>query len=244
MLYIAMTGASQTLTAQAMNANNLANSNTTGFRADLMAFRAMPLYGPGAPSRVFAMTERPGVNLSSGTLLQTGRELDLAVQGNGYIAVQGADGREAFTRAGDLRVTPTGQLVTGAGRPVLGNAGPIALPPYEKIEIAADGTISIRPSGQSAATLAVVDRIKLVNPPEANLLKGADGMLRARDGLDAAPDANVRVLGGAIETSNVNAVDSMVNMITLSRQFELQVKAMRSAEENDQAALQLLRHNG
>lgn len=244
MLYIAMTGASQSLTAQAMNANNLANSNTTGFRADLMAFRAMPLYGPGAPSRVYAMAERPGVNLSTGSILQTGNELDLAVQGKGYIAVQGSDGREAYTRAGGLRISATGQLLTGAGHPVLGNSGPIALPPYEKLEIAADGTISIRPSGQAAATLAVVDRIRLVNPPEENLRKDTDGMLRTRDGLDVAPDANVRIVSGAIESSNVNAIDSMVNMITLSRQFELQVKAMRSAEENDQAALQLLRHNG
>lgn len=241
MLYVAMTGAKQTLVAQAANAHNLANVSTSGFRADLAAFRAMPVFGPGQASRVYAMAERPGVDWSAGVVSHTGRELDVAVMGEGWIAVQGRDGREAYTRAGDLRVTPSGQLTTGAGLAVLGNGGPIAIAPYEKLDIGADGTISIRASGQAAAALAVVDRIKLVNPPRAELRKGEDGLMRLRDGRDAEADAGVRLVSGSLEGSNVNAVDALVNMLTLQRQFEMQVKMMRTTEETDAAAAQLMR---
>jgi flagellar basal-body rod protein FlgF len=241
MLYVAMTGAKQTLVAQAANAHNLANASTSGFRADLAAFRAMPVFGPGQPSRVYAMAERPGVDFSPGTVSATGRELDLAIQGEGWIAVQGRDGREGYTRAGDLRITPNGQLVTGAGLPVLGNGGPIAVPQYEKLEIAADGSISIRATGQAAAALATVDRIKLVNPPPAELRKGEDGLMRLADGRDAEPDAAVQIVSGSLEGSNVNAVDALVNMLTLQRQFEMQVKMMRTTEEADAAVAQVMR---
>lgn len=241
MLYIAMTGAKQTLVAQAANTNNLANASTTGFRADFEAFRAMPVFGYGQPSRVYAMAERPGVDLSSGTVYATGRDLDVAVQGEGWIAVQAPDGREAYTRAGDLRVNETGLLTNGAGHPVLGNAGPITVPQAETLDIGADGTVSIRPLGQAPNTLTVVDRIKLVNPPKGDLMKGADGLVRRKDGLVPPPDEAVRVVAGSLETSNVNTVEAMVNLITLSRQFEMQVKAMRTTEEIDQSAQQLLR---
>jgi len=243
MLYVAMTGAKQTLLAQAANTHNLANASTIGFRADLEAFRAMPVYGPGHPSRVYAMAERPGVDFSHGSITQTGRELDVAVQGEGWIAVQAADGTEAYTRAGDLRVTASGQLQTGAGHNVLGNGGPIAIQQSEKIEIGADGTISIRPLGQAPTTLAVADRIKLVKPPLADLIKGADGLMRLKNNASVPADETVRLSPGSLETSNVSAVEAMVNMITLSRQFEMQVKAMRGAEEIDQSAAQILRLN-
>ncbi len=241
MLYVAMTGAKQTLVAQAANAHNLANVSTSGFRADLAAFRAMPVFGPGQPTRVYAMAERPGVDLSAGVVSHTGRELDVAINGEGWIAVQGRDGREAYTRAGDLRVTPNGQLITGAGLPVLGNGGPIAIPQYEKLDIGADGTISIRATGQAAAALATVDRIKLVNPPIEELAKGEDGLMRRRDGREADADARVRLVSGSLEGSNVNAVDALVNMLTLQRQFEMQVKMMRTTEETDAAAAQVMR---
>lgn len=241
MLYIAMTGATQTLLAQAANTNNLANATTTGFRADLEAFRAMPVFGYGYPSRVYAMSERPGVDLSTGAVTATGRDLDIAINGDGWIAVQGTDGKEAYTRAGDLRLDPNGRLVNGAGHPVLGNAGPIAVPPAENFEIGVDGTITIKPTGQSATSLTTLDRIKLVNPPKADLVKGADGLMHLKDDQPAGADANVRLITGSLESSNVNAVDAMVNMITLSRQFEMQVRAMRTTQENDQSAAQLLR---
>jgi flagellar basal-body rod protein FlgF len=241
MLYIAMSGAKQTTLAQAVNTNNLANVSTTGFKADLAQFRAMPVFGAGMPTRVYAMTERPGVDLSTGPLTTTGNELDVAIRGEGWIAVQTPEGGEAYTRAGDLRLDSAGMLVTGAGHPVLGNGGPIALPPFEKLEIGADGTLSIRPVGQGPNVLAEVDRIKLVNPPAAELTKGQDGLFRRADGAIEPPDATVQLVSGALEGSNVSAVEAMVNMITLSRQYEAQLKMMETAKDNDAAGDQLLR---
>jgi flagellar basal-body rod protein FlgF len=241
MLYIAMTGAAHTMRAQTVNSNNLANANTTGFRADLAAFSTQELQGPGHDSRAYGTATRGSVDFNEGPIIQTGRELDVAIQGEGWIAVQGADGSEAYTRAGDLKIDPNGLLVTGAGYPVLGNSGaPIAIPPAEKMEIGVDGTISIRPVGQGAETLAVVDRIRLVNPELNNMQKGEDGLFRTRDQQPAIPDAGVRVASGAIEGSNVSAVEGLVRMIELSRQFEMQVKMMKTAEDNDRASAQIM----
>lgn len=242
MLYVAMSGARQTMLAQAANAHNLANVNTTAFREDLMAFTSHETNGPGYPSRVYALSEQGGANMNPGSIMATGRDLDVAVSGKGWIAVQAPDGGEGYTRAGDLRITPNGMLVNGAGHPVLGNTGaPVAIPPAEKVEIGNDGTISIRPRGQSPQTLAVVDRIKLVNPDDATLSKGEGGLMRMPAGEIAPPDAAVQLVSGSLETSNVNAVDAMVNMIALSRQFEAQVQMMKTAKENDSAAAQMLR---
>ncbi len=241
MLYVAMSGAKQVMLAQQVNTNNLANVNTTGFRADLESFRSLPVYGPGYPSRVYAVAERPGTDFLSGSFTTTGRNLDVAVNGEGWIAVQASDGSEAYTRAGDLRVTVNGQLETGAGRPVLGNGGPVSIPPFENLEIGADGTISIQPLGQPANALAVVDRIKLVNPPLAQMEKGVDGLMRVKGGKGAAPDAAVRLASGVLESSNVNAVEAMIRMIELGREFESQIKMMRIAQENDAASAQMMR---
>ena len=240
MLYVAMSGAKQTMLAQASNSNNMANANTTGFRADLAAFRSMPVYGPGEPTRVYAMAERPGVDTTSGALNPTGRDLDIAVKDEGWIAVQADDGSEGYTRAGDLHIGEGGILTTGSGRPVLGNGGPIALPPAEKIEIGSDGTISIQGIGQTASTLTVLDRIKLVKIDSGSLVKGIDGLMRKSDGGSAEPDASVNIVSGALETSNVSTVESMVNMISLARQYEAQVKMMKTAKETDDASTQLL----
>ncbi len=244
MIYLAMNGAKQVMVAQSANAHNLANVNTAGFRADLNHFRAMAQFGDGQPSRVWSMSERPGVDLSFGSMQQTGRELDVAVAGHGWLAVQAPDGSEAYTRAGDLRVTSEGLLTTGAGYPVLGSGGPIALPQAEKIEIGADGTVSIRPVGQAATTLTEVDRIKLVDPPAAELEKLGDGLLRLRGGATAEPSAEVRLSSGVVESSNVNSVDALVNMIELARRFEMQVKLMKEAEDNDAASASLMRITG
>lgn len=245
MLYVAMSGAKQIMLAQAVNNNNLANVSTSGFRADLDAFRSMPVFGPGYPSRVYTVTERPGTDMSTGSLTTTGRELDVAVNGQGWIAVQAPDGSEAYTRAGDLRVSINGQLETGAGHSVLGNGGPIAIPPFEKIEIGADGTISILPVGQAPSALAVVDRIKLVNPPSRDMEKSVDGLMRVKGPVngqgDAPADAAVNLTSGVLESSNVNAVEAMVKMIELSRHYETQIKMMRVAQENDVAATQMMR---
>ncbi len=242
MLYLAMTGAKQIEIAQAVNTNNLANATTTGFKADLEQARAMPVFGPGMPSRVYAMTERPATDLTVGTIVQTGRELDMAVRGEGWIAVQAPDGSEAYSRAGDLRIDSVGLLVNGAGHPVIGNdGGPIAIPPFEKLEIGADGTLSIRPVGQAPNVLAEVDRIKLVNPGAEALTKGEDGLMRLKEGGIAPADAEVQLVSGALESSNVSAVEMMVRMIELSRQFEMQVKMMEAAKDNATQSDSLLR---
>lgn len=240
MLYISMNAAQHTMLAQATNANNLANVNTTGFRSDLDQFRSMPVFGEGMPSRVYAQTERPATDYQHGSMQSTGRELDIAVQGDGFIAVQGKDGREGYTRAGDLHITETGQLLTGTGLAVMGEGGPIAIPPAEKIEIGSDGTISIRPVGEASNALAVLDRIKLVKPDLKEAFKDNDGLIRLRDGSDAPLDAEVKVVSGTLEGSNVNAVDALVNMIQLQRQYEMQVKMMKTANDNSASSARLL----
>lgn len=240
-LYISMSGAKETLRAQTVNNHNLANASTTGFRADLSAFQSRAVAGAGYASRAYATNATVGWDSTQGALMSTGRDLDVGINGPGWMAVQGADGREAYTRAGDLRVDPSGLLMNGAGQTVMGEGGPISVPPNTSLLIAADGTISIVPVGQGPETTSQVGRIKLVNPAAESMARGDDGLFRTIDGTDAAPDANVRVTSGVLESSNVNVADAMVNMIELSRHFDLQVKAMRTAEENAATAAQLLK---
>lgn len=240
MLYIAADGARQLQRAQEVNANNLANVSTTGFKAHFEALRSLPVYGPGYASRVYSQSEISGVDQSPGALMATGRSLDIAVNGNGWIAIQAPNGSEAYTRAGDLRVSATGILETGAGHPVIGDGGPISIPDAQELEIAADGTVSVLPTGQAPSTMAVVGRIKLVNIEPGNLEKGEDGLLRQRGGASAEADANVRIASGVLESSNVSTVEAMTTMIQLARQFEAQVKLMKVAEETDAASAQLM----
>ena len=240
MIYVAMSGAKEAMTAQAINSHNLANVDTPGFRADLAEFRSQPVYGAGYASRVYGMVARPGVDLSEGAVRQTDRELDVAIAGEGWIAVQAADGEEAYTRAGDLRISPNGVLENGAGYAVMGDVGPIALPPAAKIEIAPDGTVSIQPSGGDPSNLAVVNRLKLVKPPLDQLYKGGDGLMRTHDGLPLPADAAVTLSVGALEGSNVNPVGAMVDLIERARQFEMQVKLLQIADANDRANTDLM----
>ncbi len=241
MLYVAMSGAKETLIAQANASNNLANASTSGFLADLNQFRSMPVFGGHHPTRVYAMDERPATDFDHGSLQHTGRDLDVAVEGGGWIAVQARDGGEAYSRRGDLRVDEAGLLVSGNGLPVMGNGGPIAVPPFEKIDIGVDGSVSIRPLGATAEQLALVDRIKLVAPQYDRMTKGDDGLMRLRNGGEAEADPTQRVVSGALESSNVNVVNEMVDMIELSRRFELQVKMMKNAQDNAEAAASLVR---
>jgi flagellar basal-body rod protein FlgF len=242
MIYLAMSAARQTMNGQAVAANNLANASTSGFKADFEAYRAMPLFGEGQPSRVFTLAERPGVDFSTGTIEHTGNDLDVAINGEGFLAVQAPDGSEAYTRAGELQLTATGQLLTRDGLPVLGNGGPIALPPSQAIVIGTDGTITTRPVGQEANTLAQVDRLRLVRPlAAADVLKGPDGLFRMRDGNPAPLDASVSVTQGALERSNVNPISAMVSMIENARQYEMAVKAMDTAQTMDAEGARVLR---
>ncbi len=243
LLYIAMSGAKENMNSLAIRGNNLANANTVGFKADLEQARAMQVYGDGLPSRVFSMTESPGQRMDQGGLMTTGRDLDIAVQGDGMLAVQDADGKEAYTRMGNLRISPMGVLETSTGLSVVDDAGnPIVLPmPMEKVEINQDGTVTGRPEGSKPDTVEEYQRIKLVAPDLKNVSKGNDGLFRRTDGQGEQASANVRVMSGALESSNVNVVDEMTNLIRLQRQYETQVKMMQTAEKNDEAQNQLLR---
>ncbi|MCC5859934.1 MAG: flagellar basal body rod protein FlgF [Ectothiorhodospiraceae bacterium] len=243
-VYLAMTGAKHALQAQQHNSHNLANASTPGFRADLDQLISQPVRGPGYQSRTYASETSVGWDFSHGTMMSTGHELDVAVRGDGWLAVQAPDGNEAYSRRGDLRISPMGLLEDGAGRPVMGENGPVALPPADRVEIGSDGTISIVPMGQPADNLVVMDRIKLVDPPVNQLEKGADGLFRLADGGMAPPDAGVQLAVGVLEGSNVSSVEALVNMIDLSRQFETYVKALSKAEENDAASSRLLRMQG
>ncbi|GLX83667.1 flagellar basal-body rod protein FlgF [Thalassotalea eurytherma] len=242
MLYIAMSGAKQNMHSLSITANNLANAKTTGFKADLAQARTMQAFGEGMPTRVFAMTERASQNFDSGAVITTNRPLDIAVQGDGFFAVQAADGSEAYSRNGNLRLTEQGALETNEGELVLGDAGPIFLPlPVNNIQISRDGTIMVQPEGAPSSVQEEIGRIKLVNPDVRNIEKGNDGLFRRKDGTAEPADALVQVQGGMLESSNVNPVGEMTDMIALQRQFEMQLKLMKTAEENDSAAANLLR---
>jgi len=240
-LYVAMTGARENMFAQQVHANNLANATTTGFKADLEQARAMRVMGEGIPSRVYSMSERPATNTDSGTLIQTGRDLDIAVNGNDWIAVQANDGTERYSRSGELSINTAGQLVTGAGRPVMGNAGaPVIIPPAEKVNIANDGSVSIQPLGSPVSELVLVDQIKLVTPDAGVLFKGEDGLMHTDDNVPLLASQSAQLRSGYVESSNVNAISELTSMISLSRQFEMQVNLMKKAEENSQTASKIL----
>ena len=238
--YVAMTGAKHILMAQGVAGHNIANANTSGFRADLYAFASSPIYGPGYPSRVNGVVRDQGWDASGGSMESTGRELDVAVQGTGFIAIQAPDGHEAYTRAGDLRVGPEGLVTTGAGHPVLNDDGaPIALPPFAQVTVGVDGTVSIVPLGEEAKTLASVDRIKLVDPEVGQLVKGADGLLRTRDKKPLEPATTVQLATGNLESSNVNPAEAMVQMIELARTWDMDIKLIESTDRNGAAAARL-----
>lgn len=239
-LYIAASGARETMLAQAVNTHNLANASTTGFRADLVMAQSSYVSGDGLGSRAFSTMKSGGVDFREGVINATGRELDLAIKGPGWMAVQALDGTEAYSRRGDMRVNASGQMINGVGQPVIGNAGPIALPPFSEIAIGADGTVSIVPLGEDPNTLAVIDRIKLVNPDTSLLTKNQNGLVQMQNGESAQPDASTRLVSGALESSNVNPVEAMVKMIELARQFETQVKMMRTAEKLDSSSAELM----
>jgi flagellar basal-body rod protein FlgF len=230
-----MSGAKSTMQRQDVLANNLANASTTGFRAELQAFRAVPVRGDGASTRVYALETTTGYDATPGPLTQTGRGLDVAMQGNAWLAVQALDGTEAYTRAGSLQVNAEGTLVTAGGLAVLGDGGPLQLPPDSVPQIATDGTVSVR---QPNGSITPLGRLKLVSP-EAPLQRGDDALFRAAEG-ELPADPNARLQDGALEGSNVNPIENMVAMIAAARQFESQMKMLQTAEKDEQAAAQLL----
>ena len=243
LIYTAMTGAKHILEQQANNSHNLANATTTGFRAQLDSFRAVPVVGAAMPTRAFVVDATVGTDFTPGPIQNTGRDLDVAVQGKGWIALQLEDGTEAYTRNGSLKISENGVLQTQSGINVMGDGGPIAIPPDVTVAIGKDGTVSaISTTGKATAT--TLGRLKLVNPPEESIVRSDDGLFRLRDGGEADADGAVSVIGGSLEGSNVNVVDAMVNMISLARQFEMHMNLLKNVESNEQKAGQLLSLTG
>ena len=242
-IYTAMTGANAAAHRQAVLSNNLANASTQGFRAEMSTFRSVPIQGDGSKTRVFALEATSGHVSTPGPVQRPRPTLDALAEGKAWIAVQGLDGTEAYTRAGTFEVSATGQLLTPTGLPVLSDGGaPIDVPPGAEVTLGSDGTVTAKAAGQPAQAIG---RLKLATPtPEDPLKRGDDGLFRTTSGDPIANDANARMLAGAVEGSNVNPVESMVGMIAASRQFEQQMRLLQSAETNDKTASQLLSMNG
>lgn len=240
MIYVAMNGAKHTLERQAAVSHNLANASTSGFRAAVSAFRALPVVGPGAGTRTFVVDTTTAADFRPGPVTQTGRALDVAVMGDGWIAVQGPDGREAYTRAGDLQLTSNGQLQTRDGLNVLGEGGPITIPPNAEVTIGGDGTVSAIPTDGIPNAVNILGRIKLVNPPVNDLQRGDDGLFRLASITPVPADENVQLASGALEGSNVSVVESLVEMISHARQYETQIKLIQNAENNSRQWSQIM----
>ena len=240
MIYVAMNGAKHTMERQAAVSNNLANASTAGFRASMSAFRALPVIGPGSGTRTFVVDTTGSADFRPGPVTETGRPLDVALKGDGWMAVQGPDGREAYTRAGDLQINGAGQLQTRAGLNVIGEAGPITVPPNAEVTIGGDGTVSAIPTDGIPNAVNILGRIKLVNPPAKDLQRSDDGLFRLPGGAVAPADANVQLAPGALEGSNVSVVESLVEMITHARHYETQVKLIQNAENNARQWSQIL----
>lgn len=244
LIYTAMTGASGLLNRQAAVAHNLANITTPGYRAEEHRLRAVAVLShnqpPALPTRAFAVDASTHSDFSTGALNYTGNPTDVAVKGRGWIALALPDGTEAYTRNGSLEISANGLLQTKNGIPVQGDGGPLAIPPDSRIAIERDGTVSVVPETGAQNTVNAIGRIKLVNPPEAELVRGPDGLFRLRNGEPAAQDDTVSLAAGYLENSNVNPAEQMVAMISLARQFEMQMRVITTAEANDRAATQVL----
>lgn len=236
-LYVAANAATLALRAQAANSNNLANATTTGFRAEMVSSEAMPL----SDSRQYSRVHEAGFSAADGAMQNTGNPMHVAMSGDHYLEVLGPDGQAAYTRAGDLRLNANGQLMNGAGHPVMGGNGPISLPPHETASVGSDGTISIVPEGAAGGTMVQIGRLRVMEIAPQDLQRSPDGLLRLTEEGVAAPAVGEVLNTGAVESANVNTAESLVKMIELSRQFELNVNLMRTVDENAAAGSRLIR---
>lgn len=244
-LWIAMAGAKENLNSLSVRSNNLANASTTGFKAEFENARAMNVFGDAYPTRAFAMDEIPGYKFEGGAMQTTNRSLDIAVQGDGFIAVNDHEGREAYTRFGNLAIGSDGVLRTSSGLDVLDEDGnQIVLPaPLEQIDISRDGYLTGKPAGADSDTVETYQRIKLVKPDLRGIEKGYDGLFRSRNGALLEEDTSVEVASGMLEASNVNPVEELTSLIRIQRQYEMQTKMMQTASENDEAQNRLLTYS-
>lgn len=246
-LYVAATGARSTLRAQGTVSHNLANADTTGFRAALANTQSFRIPGEGHASRIAALHVDQGFDARQGAQRATGNPLDVSLYPNRWLAVQAADGGEGYTRAGNLTLTPNGQLLAGSGQPLLDeqNGMPLAIPPHQAMAIGQDGTVSIVPLGEGPETMAIIGRIRVVDAAPERLARGLDGLMRGTDAqLPPVPAAGDVMATGALEGSNVDAAGALVQMIQLQRQFEMQVKLIQRGDDNAQAANSVMRLGG
>lgn len=239
-VYVAMTGATQIMRAQEAVSHNLANASTVGFKSELSAFQSVPVLGDGSPSRINAVAQGIGQSANQGSSITTGRSLDVSVRGAGWITVQSLDGSEGYTRAGDLQLTSDGQLTDSRGNAVMGSSGPITISPSTEISIGTDGTISTVPLGQGPNSVSTIDKIRLVSPDPTQLTQGSDGLMHMADGGTAEADPTVTLASGVLEGSNVNPSAELVKMIALSRQYDMQVKSIKTSEDNADSAIKLM----
>ncbi len=244
LLYIAMTGAIHTMHQQATTSHNLANVSTTGFRSQIDSFRAVPVISQGSPTRDFVVDAEVATDFQLGAIQHTGRVLDVALLNKGWLTIQMPDGTEGYTRNGSLVITPEGMLQTREGYSVMSLQGPVVLPTDLPYSIEADGTISSIDDTTTPRTVMMLGQLRLVNPDENLLVRGTDGFFRTKDGSVPAFDPGVKVISGALEASNVNAAETLVNIISLSRQFELQMNVIQHADENASRAIGILTLNG
>lgn len=239
-LFISMSGASEVMKSQAMHANNLANTSTIAFKMDLPELHSMPVYGSVYPSRVFVGSERIGTDVTPGAVIQTGNDLDIAINGEGWLSVQGEDGQEYYTRRGDMAISQSGYLMNGSEHLMLGDGGPISIPPAQKISIGQDGSINITPIGAAPGTSVTLGRLKLVSLPKEELTKNEQGLFMLKSRVPAPLDPAVQIKTGMLEASNVNPVADLIGLISSARQYELNVKMMENAKENDEAAARIM----
>ncbi|NLC24327.1 flagellar basal body rod protein FlgF [Oxalobacter vibrioformis] len=244
LLYTAMTGAIHTMNQQATTSHNLANVTTTGFRAQVDSFRAVPVISEGSPTRDFVVDAEVGTDFRLGAIQQTGRILDVALINEGWLVIDMPDGSESYTRHGSLVTTPQGLLQTREGYNVKGLEGPIVLPTDIPYTIETDGTISAMDDTTTPRTVMVIGQLRLVNPPQDQLVRGTDGYFRMKDGTLPAFDPGVKLVNGSLEASNVNPAETLVNIISLARQFELQMNMIKHADENASRAIGILTLNG
>lgn len=243
LMYVVANGTQQVMAAQTVNLNNLANSNTAGFRADLVQFDSESVGEGGLDTRIYPVAKPNQSDFKFGSINETGRDLDIAIKTDGWITVEGMGGKEAYTRAGNLSIDGNGMLVTASGKFVLGEGGPISVPPAQNVEISSDGSISILPLGQGPEALAQVDRLKLVNPEKTDIGKGEDGLFYRLDGGESESDSEVKIVSGALEGSNVDLVTAFIGIMDLARAYETEIKMMKVDEDISDSSAQIMHIN-
>ena len=249
LIYTAVSGMNASMLRQRMIASNMANAQTIGFRAETMQFTPQTLTNPqdGASLEVRSMTSGVvrGATMKAGPLTQTGRELDLAMAGDALLTVQSPDGGEAYTRRGDLSVSASGLVQNGDGRPVIGENGPVTVPLGSRIAIAPDGSVMASNPQAPDQPPIKIERLKLANWRGSLIEKDLTGLFRvpAANGVSGVLplDEDARVQVGALEQSNVDPSQVLVEMLEAQRLYDMRTKLVATAKQLDESGAQLMR---